>query len=58
VERENDHKMRDVGQFCASLHSAALCALDKRLRSLENTNRIELSFRARLPNGGLQVEIV
>jgi hypothetical protein len=28
------------------------------LRSLENTNRTELSFRAQLPNGALEVEIV
>jgi hypothetical protein len=39
-----------TGQVCR-------CALN-RLRSLQNTNRIELRFRTRLPNGALEVEIV
>jgi hypothetical protein len=42
------HNMRDAGQFCASLHSAALCALDIRLQTPRFRRTPELRFRALL----------
>ena len=35
-----------------------VCIVASLLRTLQNTNRIELRFRTRLPNGALEVEIV
>lgn len=39
-------------------HRPADESTPRRLRSLQNTNHTVLRFRARLPNGALEVEIV